>query len=105
MSKVGSYNREFAKKHIRELDKAMGKDGELLNEREARRFHLQGEDMCRPGIPAGKGRWSASVGLGWVVVQAWASKPSSRNARRFFLKLRGCHVAICAEGASSKRHM
>ncbi|CAM9754681.1 unnamed protein product [Ectocarpus sp. 6 AP-2014] len=40
--KVGSYNREFAKKHIRELDKAMGKDGELLNDREARRFLFQG---------------------------------------------------------------
>ncbi|CAM9811219.1 unnamed protein product, partial [Ectocarpus fasciculatus] len=40
--KVGSYNREFAKKHIRELDKAMGKDGEHLNEREARRFLAQG---------------------------------------------------------------
>lgn len=42
VSKVGSYNREFAKKHIRELDKAMGKDGELLNDHEARRFLFQG---------------------------------------------------------------
>lgn len=41
--KVGAYNREFAKRRVKELDKAIGKDGEYLDLTKATKFFAKGE--------------------------------------------------------------
>lgn len=42
LSKVGTYNREFAKRRVKGLDKALGKHGELLDLPKAKKALAEG---------------------------------------------------------------
>lgn len=41
--KVGTYNREFAKRRVKQLDKVIGKDGEHLDTAKAKQMLVEGE--------------------------------------------------------------
>lgn len=45
--KVGSYNREFAKRWAKELEKALGRDGERLDPAKVKSVLDKGRHPCR----------------------------------------------------------